>query len=97
MTLIQFTLSIYLELEMITAQEPKVDTNYGCSGENYDNHSQTIYPNVTLSTSKIFSINIASALTAISANDQIGIRVRFHTVGANDTGLIGAKFVYNRS
>ena len=75
----------------------KVDTNYGCSGENYDNHSQTIYPNVTLSTSKIFSINIASALTAISANDQIGIRVRFHTVGANDTGLIGAKFVYNRS
>ncbi len=75
----------------------KIETNYGCSGENYDNHSQTIYSDVALSTGKIFSINIASALTAISANDQIGIRVRLHNTGANDTGLIGAKFVYNRS
>ena len=56
----------------------KIETNYGCSGENYDNHSQTIYSDVALSTGKIFSINIASALTAISANDQIGIRVRLH-------------------
>jgi len=73
-----------------------VETNYGCSGENYNNHSQTIYPYVTLATSKIFSINIASALTYVAANDQIGIRVLLD-VTANDTGLIGAKFVYNRS
>ncbi len=73
-----------------------VETNYGCSGESYNNHSQTIYPYVTLSTGKIFSINIASALTYVAANDQIGIRVLLD-VTANDTGLIGAKFVYNRS
>ena len=73
-----------------------IETNYGCSGENYNNHSQTIYPYVTLSTGKIFSINIASALTYVAANDQIGIRVLLD-VTANDTGLIGAKFVYNRS
>ena len=73
-----------------------VETNYGCSGENYNNHSQTIYPYVTLSTSKIFSIDISSALTYVAANDQIGIRVLLD-VTANDTGLIGAKFVYNRS
>ena len=73
-----------------------IETNYGCSGENYNNHSQTIYPKVTLASSKIFSIDISSALTYVAANDQIGIRVLLD-VTANDTGLIGAKFVYNRS
>jgi len=75
----------------------KIDTNYGCSFEDYDNHSQTVYLNASLFSGKIFSINIASALTYVAANDQIGIRARLHDVGANDTGLIGAKFVYNRS
>ena len=75
----------------------KIETNYGCSGENYNNHSGEIYPSVALSPDKIFSINIASALSDVAANDQIGIRVRFHLSGIDNTGLIGAKFVYNRS
>ena len=73
-----------------------ITVNYGCVGENYDNHIQIITPSVSLYTRKIFGINIASALTSVSANDQVGISVKLDS-DANDTGLIGAKLEYNRS
>jgi len=78
-------------------RELKIETNYGCNNENYFNHSQIIFSTIAFSSDKIFSTNLAPALTSIAANDQIGIKVLFNNDFAYNTGIIGVKFAYNRS
>ncbi|RLG24079.1 hypothetical protein DRN85_08250 [Methanosarcinales archaeon] len=75
-----------------------IATTYGHTGESFYNHQESSEFSVALFSDVFFSINIASLLPDVAANDQIGISVSIYEEGdAGDTGLIGAKFVYNRS
>lgn len=77
------------------AAEWSIHSSYGAVGENYSTHAET--DNVTtynVTNAQTFEVDISGILTALAADDYVGIMFQQGAAGHN-VSVVGVRFKYN--
>lgn len=65
-----------------------IDTDYGASGEQYNNHSEAVSNSTAGANSgQLLEMSVAGALTLLSANDYVGMKINSDTTTLRIIGL----------